>query len=154
CTIGGNVGTNAGGAHCLGYGITSNYVLELEYVDPSGILRRAGGKTSLCPYLDLRGLLVGSEGTLGIVTAVRLRLIPEPEHIGTIFAEFAEPGPAIRALVEIFRQGDIPEALDLTCGVCRPGVAGPVWEGTTYAYIDLEGFRACVERRTARITAI
>src|ERR1019366_4589895 len=77
-TIGGNVGTNAGGPHCLSYGTTTNHVLGVEFVDHQGVIQH----TSIDdPGYDLTGLLVGSEGTLGVVTAVDVRLLSLPESV-------------------------------------------------------------------------
>ncbi|MCL5735224.1 MAG: FAD-binding protein, partial [Actinobacteria bacterium] len=83
CSLGGNVAENAGGPHCFKYGVTSNHVLGLEVVLPDGEIVRFGGKNVDSPGLDLRGLFVGSEGTLGIVTAAILRILPKPESVKT-----------------------------------------------------------------------
>src|SRR5690606_40304736 len=80
CTIGGNVGENAGGAHCLKYGVTTNHVLGLKVVLPDGEVTELGGLPDT-PGYDLVGLLVGSEGTLGIVTEITVRLMKKPEGV-------------------------------------------------------------------------
>src|SRR5450631_1770965 len=77
-TIGGNVGTNAGGPHCLSYGTTTNHVLGLEYIDGTGTIHQTAIDD---PGYDLTGVLVGSEGTLGLVTAVDVRLMALPESV-------------------------------------------------------------------------
>src|SRR5438477_4071800 len=89
-SIGGNVSTNAGGPHCLKYGITTNHVLGLELVTGRGELVRVGGKAVDRPGYDLTGIAVGSEGTFGIVTAVTVRLLHAPEAVRTILASFAD----------------------------------------------------------------
>src|SRR3990170_176748 len=88
CTIGGNVAENSGGVHCLKYGVTTNHVLGLEVVLPDGEIVEVGGKTLDHPGYDLLGLFVGSEGLLGIVTKVTLRILRKPESIRTLLAAF------------------------------------------------------------------
>src|SRR5215467_1711910 len=88
-SIGGNVSTNAGGPHCLKYGITTNHVLGLQMVTGSGDLVSFGGKVLDRPGYDLTGLAVGSEGTFGLVTAVTVRLTHLPEAVKTVLAPFA-----------------------------------------------------------------
>src|SRR4029434_10648157 len=85
-SIGGNVATNAGGPHCLKYGITTNHVLGLELVTGAGALVRLGGTTIERPGYDLVGAAVGSEGTFGIVTAATVRLLHAAEAVKTILA--------------------------------------------------------------------
>src|SRR5689334_9352125 len=87
-TIGGNVANNAGGPHCLSLGATVNHILGLEVVLHSGQVVRLGGKSPDGPGLDLTGLLVGSEGTMGVVTEVTVRLMPLPEAVRTTLAIF------------------------------------------------------------------
>jgi glycolate dehydrogenase FAD-linked subunit len=109
-TIGGNVGTNAGGPHCLSYGTTTNHVIGLEYVENSGDVVR----TSLddCGY-DLTGALVGSEGTLGIVTAVDVRLLRMPAAVRVCVAAFGDVEAASAAVSAIIGAGIVPTALEI-----------------------------------------
>src|SRR5208283_1575493 len=86
CSIGGNVAENSGGAHCLKYGFTTTHVLGLEVVLPDGSVLDLGGAAPDAPGLDLLAVLVGSEGLLGIVTEVTLRLLRRPEATRTFFA--------------------------------------------------------------------
>ena len=86
CTIGGNVAENSGGAHCLKYGFTTNHVLEAEVVLAGGELVRLSDHDGL---VDLLGAVVGSEGTLGIVTEVVVRVLPRPQRVETLLADFA-----------------------------------------------------------------
>src|SRR5581483_7318300 len=88
CTLGGNVAENAGGPHTLAYGVTTNHVLGLEVVLPSGDILHTGGSTWDTPGYDLTGLFVGSEGTLGIVTAITVRLSRIPESVKTLLGIF------------------------------------------------------------------
>jgi glycolate oxidase len=109
-TIGGNVGTNAGGPHCLSYGTTTNHVLGIEYVDSEGAMHH----TSLDdPGYDLTGMLVGSEGTLGIITAVDVRLLTLPEAVRVCVAAFADVASASDAVSAIIAAGIGPTALEL-----------------------------------------
>jgi glycolate oxidase len=109
-TLGGNVGTNAGGPHCLSYGTTTNHVLGLEYVDDAGEIHR----TSLDdPGYDLTGVLVGSEGTLGIVTEIEVRLLALPEAVRVCVAAFADVEAASEAVSAIIGAGIVPTALEI-----------------------------------------
>jgi glycolate oxidase len=113
CTIGGNVAENAGGPHCLRCGTTTNHVLGLEIVTPEGDLVWLGGKTPDSPGYDLTGLVVGSEGTLCIVTKVILRLLDLPPSTVTLLAIFDEVDRASGAVSAIIGQGIIPAALEM-----------------------------------------
>jgi glycolate oxidase len=109
-TIGGNVGTNAGGPHCLSYGTTTNHVLGVEFIDAAGVIHRTALDD---PGYDLTGLLVGSEGTLGVVTAVDVRLLALPEAVRVCVAAFAEVDAASEAVSAIIGAGIVPTALEL-----------------------------------------
>jgi glycolate oxidase subunit GlcD len=113
CTIGGNVAENSGGPHTLKYGTTSNHVLALELVLPDGELVRLGSPTGWAASLDLVGALVGSEGTLGIVTAATVRLTPLPERVETLLAIFPDVVSACRAVGAIIESGLVPAALEI-----------------------------------------
>jgi glycolate oxidase len=112
-TIGGNVATNAGGMHCLKYGITCNHILGLEVVLPSGDIVQVGGKIVDQPGADLTGLLVGSEGTLGIVTKIMVRLLRLPEVVITQLALFRTVDEAANTVSGIIAAGMLPAALEL-----------------------------------------
>ncbi|MGQ9731013.1 MAG: FAD-binding oxidoreductase, partial [Candidatus Zipacnadales bacterium] len=86
CTMGGNVAENSGGPHCLKYGVTTNHVTGVKVVLPDGEVMELGGKTIETPPYDLRGVIIGSEGTLAIVTEIICRIIPLPEKIVTMLA--------------------------------------------------------------------
>jgi glycolate oxidase len=109
-TIGGNVATNAGGPHCLSYGTTTNHVLGLEYVDGKGVIHRTGIDD---PGYDLTGLLVGSEGTLGVVTAVDVRLMALPESVRVCVAAFSGIDAATETVSAIIGAGIVPTALEM-----------------------------------------
>ncbi len=114
CTIGGNVATNAGGPHCLKYGVTSQFVMGLEWVFPDG--QQANLRIE-DPGYDVLGLLVGSEGTLGVATRIRLKLLPKPKFVRTMLASFGSIESAIQSVTDIIAGGLLPatmEAMDKT----------------------------------------
>ena len=113
CTIGGNVAENAGGAHCLQHGFTANYVTGLEVVLSDGEVVRLGGKELDHPGLDLVGVLVGSEGTLGVATSVTLRVVPLPEATRTLIAYFDALEQAGQAVSHLVAAGIVPGAMEL-----------------------------------------
>ena len=112
-TIGGNVGENAGGPHCLKYGVTTNHVLGMEVVLPDGSVFRLGGKALDTPGYDLTGLFVGSEGTLGIVTKITVRIMRLPEAVKTLLAIFETIDDAANTVSEIIGQGILPATLEM-----------------------------------------
>ncbi len=114
CTIGGNVAENAGGPHCLAYGVTTNHVLGLELVLADGGIIEVGGRTRDVPGYDLTGLVVGSEGTLAIVTKVVVSLLPEPETGYTLVAQFDEVERASNAVSAIIAAGIVPQCMEMT----------------------------------------
>jgi glycolate oxidase subunit GlcD len=118
-TIGGNAATNAGGPSCVKYGTTKDYILGLEAVLPSGRMINTGTHTrkGVVGY-DLTQLLIGSEGTLGIITGLILRLIPLPAAIGGITAVFAELPAAMKAVTDILNRGHLPSAMEFMDARC------------------------------------
>jgi glycolate oxidase subunit GlcD len=113
CTIGGNVAENSGGPHTLKYGTTTNHVLALELVLPDGEVVRLGSATGHAVGYDLVGAVVGSEGTLGVVTEVTVRLVPVPEGVETLLAIFDDVVSACRAVGRIIESGLVPAALEI-----------------------------------------
>jgi glycolate oxidase len=113
CTIGGNVGTNAGGPHTLKYGVTVNHALGLEVVTADGEIIRLGGVAEDSPGLDLVGTIVGSEGTLAIVTKVWVRLTRNPQGYRTMLAVFNSVDDCCQAISDIIGAGIIPAALEM-----------------------------------------
>ncbi|WP_270887619.1 FAD-binding oxidoreductase [Pedococcus sp. 5OH_020] len=114
CTIGGNVATNAGGLCCVKYGVTADYVRGLEVVLAGGEVMRTGRRTAKgVAGLDLTGLFVGSEGTLGVVTEATLRLLPAPDPALTVLATFATLGEASEAILRLRRDRHRPSLLEL-----------------------------------------
>ncbi len=113
CTIGGNVGNNSGGPHCLAEGTTVNHVLAVEVVLAGGEVVTVGGGAPDPIGLDLRGILVGSEGTLGIVTKVLVKLTPNAPDVRTLLCAFDSVEDAARAVSGIIAAGVVPAALEL-----------------------------------------
>ena len=112
-TIGGNVAENAGGPHCLKYGATTNHVLGLTVVLPDGTVAQLGGKIADRPGYDVRGIFIGSEGTLGICTEVTVRLLPQPEAVRTLLVAFRSMEDGSRAVSAIIARGIVPVALEM-----------------------------------------
>lgn len=114
CAIGGNIAENAGGARCLKYGVTADYVTALQVVLPDGTVIRTGGKTvkNVTGY-DLRALFTGSEGTLGTVTQATLRLLPKPKYVRTALAAFDAIGDAAACVAAVMASGITPTAIEL-----------------------------------------
>jgi len=113
CTIGGNVAENSGGAHCLKYGFTVNHVLGARVVLADGRIVDLGGAVADTPGYDLLGVLVGSEGLLGIVTEVVLRLLRKPQATRTFFATFPSTDEAGNAVSAIIASGIVPAAIEM-----------------------------------------
>src|SRR5438067_1585751 len=112
-TIGGNIGTNAGGPHALRYGSITNHILGIEMVLPDGEIAVFGGRTADLPGYDCVPFIVGSEGTLGIVTKAWVRLLPVPEDTRTFVALFHDVESGARAASEIIARGIVPAAMEM-----------------------------------------
>lgn len=113
CSIGGNVAENSGGVHCFKYGVTTNHVLGLKLVLPDGSIVDVGGEVPEMPGYDLMGLFVGSEGTLGIATEIRLRIIKQAEAIQVLLADFTTMEAAGAAVSNIVSAGIIPAGMEI-----------------------------------------
>ncbi|MEE8422322.1 MAG: FAD-linked oxidase C-terminal domain-containing protein [Dehalococcoidia bacterium] len=158
CTIGGNIATNSGGPHTLAHGSTVNHVLGVEVVLPDGRITWLGGRQLDMPGPDLRGLFVGSEGTLGIVTKVCVRLVRMQPAVRTMLAIFESVDAASAAVSDVIRRGVIPVALEMldheiivaveqTMHVGYPIDAGAV------LLIEVEGMRESVEADATLVVA-
>jgi glycolate oxidase len=145
CSIGGNIATNAGGPRCLKYGVTRNYVIGLEVVLASGEVLRTGGRVHKNKTgFDLIGLFVGSEGMLGIVTEITMRLLPLPPARETISAAFAKMPEAAAAVQDIFAKGFLPASLEIadsfTLEAARRDLGEAIVpEGNAHLLVDLDG---------------
>ena len=113
CSIGGNVAENSGGAHCLKYGFTTNHVLGADFVTADGDKVSLGGDAPDSPGYDLLGVVVGSEGTLGIVTSATVRLVRLPEEVRTILVGFQSTDQAGAATSAIISAGIVPAAIEM-----------------------------------------
>jgi len=145
CSIGGNVATNAGGPRCLKYGVTRNYVIGLEVVLASGEVLRTGGRVHKNKTgFDLIGLFVGSEGMLGVVTEVTLKLLPMPPARATLSASFASMSGAAATVQKIFWTGFLPSSVELadsfTLEAARQDLgAVAVPDGNAHLLVELDG---------------
>ncbi len=131
CTVGGNVAENSGGAHCLKYGFTTNHVLELEVVLADGSVVILGGPTGEQCGPDLRGVFVGSEGTLGIVTKITVRLLRTPESVRTLLADFGSVHAAGDTVSDIVAAGIVPAAVEMMDALAVEAVEQAVAAGYT-----------------------
>lgn len=113
CTIGGNVANNSGGPHCLAEGSTTSHVLGMEVVLAGGEVAILGGQAPDTPGLDLKGVIVGSEGTLGIVTRALVRLLPIEPDVRTLLMDFPDMEGAARTVSQVIAAGLVPAALEL-----------------------------------------
>jgi glycolate oxidase subunit GlcD len=160
CTIGGNIAENSGGPHTLKYGTTSPHVLALEVVLPDGTLVTLGRHDGHNHGYDLRGLFVGSEGTLGIVTSATLRLVPIPEEVCTLLASFPELVPACQAVSAIIAKGIVPAALEImddrTIEAVEDSVyaAGYPRDARAVLLVELDGTAASVAAERAQVEAV
>jgi glycolate oxidase subunit GlcD len=127
CTIGGNVAENAGGPHCLKYGVTTNHVTALDVVLPDGTPVSLGSPHGEPWGPDLVGLFVGSEGMFGIAVAITVRLEPLPREIRTIFADFLALRDASEAVSAIIASGVVPAALEMMDQSCIRAVEASIY---------------------------
>ncbi len=160
CSIGGNVAENSGGVHCLKYGVTTNHVLGLTVVLPTGEIIHLGGALSENPGYDLLGVFVGSEGTLGIATEITLRVLPTPEAIQVLLADFSTIDAAAVTVSDIIKAGIIPAGMeimdnlsinaveDVVATNCYPRDAGAV------LLVEVDGLAAEVPYLSERVAAI
>ncbi len=158
-TVGGNIATNAGGPHCLAYGVTTHHVLAAQVVLADGSVVWVGGAASDAPGYDLRGVLVGSEGTLGIVTRALVRLVRLPEGARTLLAIFDGVEPASRAVSDIIASGVVPAALEmldaLTLRIVEDFVhAGYPADAGAVLLVEVEGVADVLDRLADRIRAL
>ncbi|HEX5432306.1 MAG TPA: FAD-linked oxidase C-terminal domain-containing protein [Bryobacteraceae bacterium] len=154
CTIGGNVSENSGGPHTRAYGVTTNHVLGLEVILPDGSVLNTSGADA--PGYDLTGLLVGSEGTMVLVTKITVRLMRKPEAIKTLLAVFNTTEDAGNTVAEITSRAITPAAVEMLDGVLLRMVeeathAGYPLDASAVLLIELEGLNESVEEQTEQI---
>jgi len=155
-TLGGNFGENAGGPHCLKYGVTGNHVLGAEFVWPNGEKTWIGSKAVDPPGPDLLGLLVGSEGTLGIATKILVRIMRSPERVLTMLAIFKNLEDAGQTVSDIISEGIIPATLEIMDHMMIRAVeesmhAGYPLDAEAVLIIELDGLSDGMEEQAQRI---
>jgi glycolate oxidase len=159
CTIGGNVATNSGGPHTLKYGVTVNHVLGVEAVMADGRVLRFGGPVEDAPGLDLVGALVGSEGTMAVVTKVWVRITRDPQGCRTMLGVFDTVDAATQAISEIIGAGIVPAALEMM----DRGIVGALEDAFHFGFpldaealllIEVDGLEAGLDAQRDRIVAI
>src|SRR5215467_6552455 len=159
CTIGGNVAENSGGVHCLKYGVTTNNILALEIVLMDGEVIRLGGKHLDAGGYDLVGVLTGSEGLLGVVTEVTVRILPKPTTARALLIGFATTEDAGKCVAAVIAAGIVPGGMEM---MDRPAIhaaeafvnAGYPLDVEALLIIELDGPPAEVEHLISRVEAI
>ncbi|MDP9004640.1 MAG: FAD-binding protein [Verrucomicrobiota bacterium] len=157
CSIGGNVATNAGGPRCLKYGVTRNYVVGLEVVLASGEILRLGGSVHKNKTgFNLIGLFVGSEGMLGVVTEITLRLLPLPPARATLSAAFTSMKEAAATVQAIFHAGFLPASLEIADyftleAARRDHGEGHVPAGNAHLLVEVDGQAETVRSEAAAL---
>jgi glycolate oxidase len=158
CSIGGNVAENSGGAHCLKYGFTVHHVLEVEAVMPDGEIVRIGSPMADAPGADLLALMIGSEGTLGVVTEVLVRILRRPETVQTLLAAFDSTSAAGAAVSGIIAAGVIPAAVEMMDALAIEAAEAAVHPNfppaDTILIVELDGPAAEVAELFALVEAI
>ena len=159
CSIGGNVAENAGGVHCLKYGLTVHNLLKVEVLTVEGERLVLGGDTLDTPGFDLLALFTGSEGLLGIVTEVTVKLLPRPQVARVLLASFDDVGQAGRAVAEIIAAGIIPGGLEMMDNLAIRAAedfihAGYPVDAAAILLCELDGVEADVQDDCARVDAV
>jgi len=159
CSIGGNLAENAGGAHCLKYGFTTNHVTAAAVVTPQGEVEQLGGPAPDPPGYDLLGAFVGSEGTLGIATEVTLRLLRAPAAVHTLLAGFSSTDAAGAAVSDIIAAGVLPAAIEMMDALAIEAAEAAVHCGYpagagAVLVVELDGPADAVAQETAEVTRL
>lgn len=159
CTLGGNVAENSGGVHCLKYGLTVHNILRLRVVSSEGEILEFGSVAPDAPGYDLLALFIGSEGMLGVVTEVTVRLVPKPELAQVVMASFDDVAKAGDAVAAIIAAGIIPAGLEMMDKAATAAVEPYVKAGYDLAaaailLCESDGTPEEVAEETARVTAV
>jgi glycolate oxidase len=157
-SIGGNVNTNAGGPHCLAYGVTSAHVLALDVVLADASVVRLGAEGPEAPGYDLRGVVVGSEGTLGIVAAACVRILPLPPVVRTMLFDFTSVEACAATVSEIIARGVVPAAVEMMDrGIVVAAEsfahAGYPTDAAAILLVEVDGLASAVEAQTREVEA-
>src|SRR3954454_13812448 len=159
CSIGGNIAENSGGVHCLKYGLTTNNVLGVEIVLMNGDIVRLGGKHLDSEAYDLLGVMTGSEGLLGVVTEVTVRILQKPETARAVLVGFPSNEDAGQCVADIISAGIIPGGMEM---MDKPAIhaaedfvhAGYPLEAEALLIVELDGCKAEVDHLIARVEEI
>jgi glycolate oxidase len=159
CTIGGNVATNSGGPHTLKYGVTVNHVLGLELVLPEGEIVRTGGPAEDNPGYDLTGVIVGSEGTFGVVSKIWVRIVRHAEAYRTLLLIFDTVDDATNTISDVIGQGIIPAALEMLDQLMIEAVEaafhfGFPLDAGAVLIVEVDGIEAGLDEDVARISEV
>lgn len=159
CTIGGNVATNSGGPHTLKYGVTVNHVIGVELVLPDGNVITTGGPAEDMPGYDLTGIIVGSEGTFGIVTKSWVRITRNPESYRTLLGVFDSVDDATNTISDIIGAGIVPGALEMLDQLILGAVEqafrfGFPLDAEAVLIMEVDGLNAGLDEEAAKIEAI
>lgn len=159
CTIGGNVATNSGGPHTLKYGVTVNHVIGVEMVLPNGEVLVTGGPCEDAPGYDLTGVIVGSEGTFGIVTKTWVRVTRNPEAYRTLLGVFESVDDATNTISDIIGAGIVPAALELLDKTILGAIEaafkfGFPLDAGAVLIMEVDGLNAGLQEEADRIQAI
>ncbi|NUQ19408.1 MAG: FAD-binding protein, partial [Gemmatimonadaceae bacterium] len=160
CTIGGNVAENAGGPHCLKYGVTLNHILALTVVLPDGEVVKLGNPTGESTGYDLLGAFVGSEGCFGVVLDATVKLTRDPQAVRTLLADFMDVDDAARAVSGIIAAGIVPAALEMMDNPTIRAVEASVYaagyptDAAAVLLIEVDGLAAGIDADARRVEAI
>ncbi|WP_419919443.1 FAD-linked oxidase C-terminal domain-containing protein [Candidatus Poriferisocius sp.] len=159
CSLGGNVATNSGGPHCLAHGVTSAHVLAVEVVLMSGEAVILGDPDGCSPGLDLRGAFIGSEGMLGIATAIAVRLMPNPPAIQTLLLAFDTVDAAARTVSAVIAGGIVPAAIEMMDANIIAAVeeyvgAGFPTDAAAVVIVEVDGLPGGVEAEADRVAQL
>jgi len=160
CTMGGNIAENAGGLHCLKYGVTVNHVLGLEVVLPNGDVVNLGGGAADATGYDLLALFIGSEGTLGVATKIAVRLEQLPRDVRTLLVDYDSMEAACETVSDIIAAGIVPAALELmdkrTISTVEASVlaAGYPTDAEAVLIIELDGLGPSLDDQADRVTGL
>jgi glycolate oxidase subunit GlcD len=160
CTVGGNIGENAGGIHCLKYGTTTDHVLGARVVLTDGRVVDLGGAGAESPGYDLLGVFVGSEGTFGVVTEATVRLTPVAPSVRTLLADFLRLDDASRAVSAVIAEGITPAGLEMVDGATIRAVeasvfaAGMPLDAEAALLVELDGLEAGMDEEVERVRAV
>ena len=160
CTIGGNIAENAGGPHCLKYGVTLNHVVALTIVLPDGTLVSLGSAAGETDGYDLLGTFVGSEGCFGVVVEATVRLTPNPQAVRTMLADFTSVDAAARATSAIIATGIVPAALEMMDNPTIRAVeasfyaAGYPVDAAAVLLIEIDGLAAGIDHDAERLAGL